>query len=386
MCTKRLYGKHFSVFCFILLLPFVTSTSMAGAEESVALPKSMIWSGYDVGSTGYVQASAIADGFLKKWKTQIRIIPSGTSIGRITPLTARKAVCAFLSNEVYSSVEGIDDFASYEWGPQDLRVILAHPNGNGCATTKESGIKTPKDLKGKRVIWIPGTPSVNVKNEAYLAFAGLTWNDVVKVEVPNYRESQRALIDGRADATAIAPNTPMMYELENSPRGLQWVHFDPEDKEGWKRLQKVAPYLYPKWVKIGAGIDPNHPQPLLGFRYPMITVYADADPGLVYNLVKAVHLSFPLYEKSFPVMPEWRIEDSGVPPADAPFHDAAVKYLKEQGVWKQNYDEWNSKRISHIKKLQSAWEDTLQTAQENKIKSKDFADFWLKEREKALGQ
>src|SRR5690606_19055583 len=46
------------------------------------LPSTMIWSTYDVGSTGYVEASAIADAFGKKYGSRIRLQPSGTAIGR----------------------------------------------------------------------------------------------------------------------------------------------------------------------------------------------------------------------------------------------------------------------------------------------------------------
>ena len=34
------------------------------------------------------------------------------------------------------------------------------------------------DLKGMRVAWVKGAPALNVNNEAYLAYGGLTWDDV----------------------------------------------------------------------------------------------------------------------------------------------------------------------------------------------------------------
>ena len=36
-------------------------------------------------------------------------------------------------------------------------------------------------LKGMRVAWVKGSPALNVNNQAYLAFGGLTWDDVEKV-------------------------------------------------------------------------------------------------------------------------------------------------------------------------------------------------------------
>ena len=98
----------------------------AGASEA-KLPKSMVWSCYDVGASGYMQASAIADAFSRKFNSRIRLLPSGTSIGRLMPLAANRVECGFLASEVYFAAEGLYDFATVQWGPQDLRLVLAHP-------------------------------------------------------------------------------------------------------------------------------------------------------------------------------------------------------------------------------------------------------------------
>jgi ABC-type nitrate/sulfonate/bicarbonate transport system substrate-binding protein len=52
------------------------------------------------------------------------------------------------------------------------------------ATAKDANINTVADLKGKRVAWVRGSDALNIGVEAVLAFAGLTWDDVVKVEFP----------------------------------------------------------------------------------------------------------------------------------------------------------------------------------------------------------
>ncbi|MBU4566910.1 MAG: TAXI family TRAP transporter solute-binding subunit [Desulfarculus sp.] len=356
----------------------------AWAGDKVAMPKTMVWSCYDVGSSGYMQASAIADAFGKKFGMRIRLLPSGTSIGRLMPLTANRVACGFLANEVYFAAEGLYDFATVQWGPQNLRVILAHPATIALATTKDSGIKVFKDLKGKRVSYIPGAPTLNVKMDAFLAFAGLTWNDVKKVEFPSYASSLKALIEGKTDASVTVTSASIMYELETSSRGLYWIPFDPKDKAAWKRMTKVAPFLAPAQETIGAGISPEKPVWLAEYRYPMITVYADKDPNWVYNMAKAMDESFGLYKDAHKVMPLWTIKKSGNPPADAPFHDGAIRYLKEKGVWTAEAQAWNDERVAHMKKLQAAWEKALEEKTAKKIKEKAFEDFWLKIRAEAL--
>lgn len=373
---------------FIALLAaaslFINVPSAGAAETAPKLPKTMVWSCYDVGASGYVQASAIADAFAKKYGTKIRLLPSGTSIGRLMPLTTKRVDYGFLANEVYFGLEGLYDFSTIEWGPQDLRVILAEPTTIALATTKDSGIKTLKDLKGKRVSFIPGAPTLNIKAEAFLAFAGYTWNDVQKVEFPAYGSSLKALIEGKTDASVVSPTASVMYELDTSPKGLYWPAFPPEDTEGWKRMLKVAPFLSPYNETVGAGLSKEKPVQLPAYRYPMITVYADAKADVVYQFTKAMDECFPLYEKAHAVMPMWAIDKSGVPPADAPFHEGAIRYLKEKGIWKAEHTAWNDQRIAHFKKLKAAWDKAVKEAEEKKMKADDFPNHWLKIREQAL--
>ena len=368
----------------ITLLLISASWGSASAEEA-KLPKTLLFSCYDVGASGYMQASAIADAFSKKWGTRIRLLPSGTSIGRLMPLAAKRVEYGFLADEVYFAVEGIYDFAVEEWGPQDLRVVLAHPSTIAIATTKECGVKTLYDLKGKRVAYIPGAPTLNIKAEAFLAFAGLTWDDVKRVEFPSYGASCKALIEGNADAAVVSPAAPLMYELDSSPRGLHWLEFPADDTEGWKRMHKIAPFLSPYMETIGPGMSKDKPAALPAYRYPMITVYADADPETIYQFTKAMDESYPLYLPTHAVMEFWKVQDSGIPPAAAPFHEGAIRYLKDVGVWKPEHDVWNNNRIEHMKKLQKAWDETMEEKQVKKIETKNFADFWMKKRAEVIG-
>ena len=80
----------------------------------------------------------------------------------------------------------------------------------------------------------------------------------------------------------------------------------------------------------------------------------------------------------------WEITKAGPSGADAPVHRGAIKYLKEIGVWTEKDQLWNDKRIAHMKKVQQAWEEAVEEAHEKKIKGKNFPEFWLKKRQKAL--
>ena len=79
----------------------------AGAQEKPeGLPDTLIWSTYDVGSTGHTEASAISDALTSAFGTRVRLLPSGTGIGRVLPLTTDRADAAWLANELYFATRG----------------------------------------------------------------------------------------------------------------------------------------------------------------------------------------------------------------------------------------------------------------------------------------
>ncbi len=345
----------------------------------------MTWTSYDVGSAGYVQAAAVANAITKETGINIRIMPSGTSVGRLTPLKSGQAKYGLLSDEVFFASEGLYEFANYEWGPQDLRVLLQPPSPTVLAVTKESGIKTPADLKGKKIAWVQASPSLYVKTEALLAFANLTWDDVEKIEVPSHGDALNGLIEGRIDAAIATPTVSKIYELENSPQGLHWLEFPEDDVEGWKRVQEITPWVsYNEYTDGGAGIEEGGTRDFPATRYPQVVTYANQSADEVYELMKYIDETYDLYKDVDPVMHNWEMEKSGRPKASAPFHEGSIRYLKEIGIWTEEDDAWNEHQIERTKTLQDAWNKAVELATDEGISSKDFPEFWLKIREEAL--
>ena len=117
--AKTLTDAHFLFFAGL------TGALALPAIGHARLPEHSVWTAYDLGSSGYVEASAIAEAMMKTSSMKVRIVPSGTSIGRLLPLKQGRATYGFLANELYFASEGTYDFAAPSWGPQDLRVVLA---------------------------------------------------------------------------------------------------------------------------------------------------------------------------------------------------------------------------------------------------------------------
>ena len=241
------------------LLGAAAATPMAPAilraqDKPAGLPDTMIWSTYDVGSTGYVEATAIADAMIKNYGTRVRLLPSGSGVGRIIPLKQGQANTAWLANELYFATRGIFDFATPDWGPQNMRTICGRPASFGIAVTAESGIESIEQLRGKRFAYAAANPSVAIKVDTMLASKGLSRADVEVIEFPSYGDTLKSLNQGQADAVGSALTSAALTELEASPRGIRWLPFDPDDAQAWENMNKIAPIFSPYKETIGVGV------------------------------------------------------------------------------------------------------------------------------------
>lgn len=363
-----------------------SALALAGAATAAELPKTMSWTSYDVGSAGYAEASAIADAFGKKYDVRIRIRPSGSSIGRLQPVVEGKAGYGFLATEAFFAAEGIHDFADRRWGPQDLRGIAGRPSSFGIPTAKDANIRKVEDLKGKRVAYVAGNPSINVKCDALIAFGGLTRDDVNAIMFPTYAAAMKSLAEGKADATCTTTTPSQMYELAESPRGIYWVPIPRDDKQGWDRLAKVAPFLSPYTETVGAGISKENPADLFAYRYPVLLTTADTSDDEVYAFTKALDETYGMYKDATAVMPRWDLKEAGLPPMDVPFHNGAIRYLKEKGIWNDDAQRWQEARVKRLEALQAAWKETQQEAEKKGASDEQFQELWEQKRQAALAE
>lgn len=341
----------------------------------VKLPKSMIWTSYDLGAAGYVEASAMADALDKKYGTRIRITPSGTGVGRMLPLQTGRASFGFMGNEIHFAGEAMYEFSAREWGPQNLRVLLGRPASVGLVSGKDTKIMSPADLAGKKIGYVQANPSTTLNTETVLAFAGLTTANVDKIVYPSYGAMGKAFIAGDIDVAPAIPVSSFLREAEGG-RGVRWLDMPASDKAGWDRINAHARMFAPSKATVGVSISEDDPADLLGYRYPQLTVTADADSELVYNMVKALDQTFDLYKDATKVIARWNIKKAGTAPAGAPFHEGAVRYLKEVGVWTADDEAWNQARIDRLATVQKAWDDATSKADSEGVSAKKWPEFW----------
>ncbi|MCP5365923.1 MAG: TAXI family TRAP transporter solute-binding subunit [Hyphomicrobiales bacterium] len=329
---------------------------VAGTAVADGVPKKTTWTAYGTTTSGYAQSVAIGNMLKKHYDTNMRVIPGKNDISRMAPLRDGKADYCACGIASYFGQEGVFLFADKDWGPQPIRLLMAASgaNGLGVAVAKDSGINSAADFKGKRVSWVKGGDALNWGVAAYLAFAGLTWDDVEKVEVSGFAASFEAIVSGQSDAAFASTVTGTVKKLEASPRGVQWVPLPHNDEAGWKRVQTAAPVYSKVTATIGATISKEHPVEMAGYPYPILIANADKSADEVYGIVKAMVEHFGDYSEAAKGAKGWALDKQRMDWA-MPYHDGAIRYWKEKGIWTDAHQKHNDMLIKRQQVIQDAW-------------------------------
>ena len=369
------------------LAPFAATAvflfSAAALADGAKLPGQLSWTAYGTGSAGYNQSVAIGGALKNKLGVDLRVLPGKNDVARTEPL--RQGKVQFSATGVggsFMAQEGVFTFGTKRWGPQPVRVLLANNGGAinlAVGVAGDIGVKEYKDLKGKRVAWVKGAPALNVNTTAYLAFAGLTWDDVEKVEFGGFSASWKGMVNGQVDAAFASTNSGKAYEMEASPRGLIWPKVPHDDAEGWARLKAVAPFFSPNVAKVGATIDKGPGYEGAGYAYPVLIAMADQDEDLVYNMTKAVVELYSEFEGKAPGINGWSIDKQDTKWV-APYHKGAIRYLTEVGKWSDEAQSHNDRLVARQAVLSEAWK----ALEAEGVSDDDWEAKWSTKRKAAL--
>ena len=353
--------------------------------EDVKLPPTMAITAYDTGTAGFNITVGVGKMMKDKYGTDVRVLPAGNDVARLAPLRAKRAVASAMGTGTYFAQEGVFEFGVKDWGPQPLQLILSSVDCNGASlgVAADTGVKQIKDLKGKRIGFVVGAPSLNQNSLAVLAFGGLTQSDVKIVEFASYGAMWKGLVNNDTDAAFATTITGPAKEAETSPRGIVWPPLPKNEAAGWERMRKISPFFFPHLTTCGAGISPEKPVELGNFPYPIYVTYATQPVDQVYSITKAMIDGYAAYKDSAP--------GAGGLAADrqtknwvVPVHPGAVKALKEAGQWTAEQEAYNNGLYKRQEVLASAWAGYNKNNPPSDDKA--FLDGWVKARAAALAK
>jgi TRAP transporter TAXI family solute receptor len=274
-----------------------------------------------------------------------------------------------------------EGFASRDGGPFQLRLM--YPCGkldSGYVVRGDSDIKTPYDLKGKRIaflVWDPTKTSMT----ALLAWGNVSPEDVEWVPAGGVAATQSLIMDGKADVTFAFTHSPGWFEAEAAPHSIRWLDLNSKaEPEAAARYLEVRPgYIFgPATV----GVPTAQGVWMLNSIAQYIT-QAQSDTDLVYNVVKWLDENHDKYKDAHPFCAAMTIENL-VWLAEhefVPLHEGTQRYLEEKGLWTAAHDARWQQNIDLFTKWVEAYQTAIDMADEKGLKvdpeNEEWVQFWM---------
>ena len=354
----------------------------AGASAQADAPdfgRTMAWSAYNLGTTGYNQAVAIGKALKDHYDVNLRVVPGKNDVSRLMPLVRGRVQFSANGIATYFAQEGVFQFAQKPWGPLPLRLVMMSfgESNQALGVAADTGVRRYADLRGKRVPYVRGAPALNVSTAAFLACGGLGWEDVERVDFPGYNAMWTGVVNGQADAAYANTVSGPTRKLEASPRGIFWPPAPHDDEACWRRMQAVVPFFIPHNATRGAGISTEHPHEGATYPYPLLIALAEQREQLVHDLARAIHVHYDEFKNADPGAIGWAM-DRQIFRWVVPFHEGAVRYFRSIGVWTDAADQHNAGLVRRQQVLRDAWQAHI--AADNG----DAVDAWYQRRAQAL--
>lgn len=372
--VRKVYLSFIGLVIMGLMLFYSGNSVWAQAKKSSYVPpKTIYWGCRYVGASLYTIPATIADKIGPVLGSKIRLIP-GEDVDMINMLHAKKVHLSTFASDCYWASMGLANYSTFALGPQPIRIIWPGlPTGSGLTgiATKVSGIKTPYDLKGKRLGRVVGASWSDMCLRGSLAFGNLTVNDATILDLSSTGASYKALAEGKVDATFGSVTGPGMYEAEAGPHGVYVMRYPFEDKEGWARFKKYMPYAFPGYSIKGAGIKPGEKIPTIMYPWPITNTIESQPDELVYAICKAIYAKMDEIVAAYEPNEAMRVERAIIPEAVlmAPFHPGAIKFFKEIKVWTPALEEANKRQLAHLEKVNKRWAAFVEEAEEEMAKT-----------------
>ncbi|MEI0557986.1 TAXI family TRAP transporter solute-binding subunit [Brachyspira intermedia] len=251
---------------------------------------------------------------------------TGASAENLRLLNRHEADLAFVQNDVMDYAYNGTDIFDGEVLTNFSAVLTLYPEIVQIAATKESGIKSIADMKGKRVSVGDAGSGVEFNAKQILEAYGLTFNDINKSNL-SFKESSDGLQNGTLDACFIVAGIPnaALQELSLS-KDIVLVSLDKIQLD-----EIINKYKYYTEVKIPANTYNNVTTDTTAIAVKAtIAVNNNIPEDVVYNLVKTLFDKKADLATAHAKGEELNIEEAykGI---SIPFHPGALKYYKELG-------------------------------------------------------
>lgn len=251
------------------------------------------------------------------------------SVENLNLLQQGKGEIAFTLGDSLALGWAGDEEAGFKAKLDKLRGVTAiYPNFIQVVASKDSGIKTLADLKGKRLSVGAPKSGTELNARAILEGAGLTYGDLGKVEYLPFNESVELMKNRQLDATlqSAGLGVASIRDLASSVDiVVVEIPADVVDKVG-------SPYVKATIPAETYNGQASAVQTAAVVNY--LVTHSGVKDELVYQMTKSIYESLPQLVAAHAAARDIKLENalSGMP---LPLHPGAERYFKEKGISKQ---------------------------------------------------
>lgn len=248
------------------------------------------------------------------------------SVENLNLLQQGKGEIALTLGDSLAAAWNGDEEAGFKTKLDKLRTIAGvYPNYIQIAASKESGIKTIADLKGKRVSVGAPRSGTEINARAIFAAAGISYKDLGKVEYLPFNESVELMKNRQLDATlqSAGLGVASIRDLANSiDIVIVEVPASLIDKIGAPFQSATIPAGTYKGVDaaVNTAVIPN-----------FLVTRADLSEDLVYQMTKLMFENLGELASAHAAAKQIKLEN-GPKGSPVPLHPGAAKYYKEKNV------------------------------------------------------
>ncbi|AYF87994.1 TAXI family TRAP transporter solute-binding subunit [Pseudomonas sp. DY-1] len=233
-----------------------------------------------------------------------------------------------LGDSVSDAWTGVEE-AGFKAPLKKLRAIAAtYPNYIQIVAAKESGIKTLADLKGKRISVGAPKSGTELNARAIFAAAGLSYEDMGKVEFLPYAESVELIKNRQLDATLQSSGLGMAAIRDLS--ATMPINFVEVPKEVTAKIGNAAyqPAVIPAKTYDGQDLDVA----TVAITNILVTHEGVSDE-LAYQMTKLMFDNLGRLVTSHAAAKDIKLE-TAAQNLPIPLHPGAERFYKEAGVLK----------------------------------------------------
>ena len=255
---------------------------------------------------------------------------TGASVANINSIRAGEMDLGVAqSDQQYNAYNGLPPF-DQAGAFKELRAVFSlHPEPFTVVARTDSGIMKFEDLKGRRVNI--GNPGSGQRATMEVVLAAFGWDPSVFALTNDLPAAQQslALCQNQVEAMVYMvghPNPSVAHAA-----GLCDAVLVPVSGPAIDKLLSENPFY--RRADIPGRIYPDNPEPVptFGVKATLVTS-ARLEPGLVYEVVKAVFTNldrFRVAHPAFGYLDPKRMATEGL---SAPLHEGAARYFRDAGI------------------------------------------------------